>query len=65
MVGGVSAKLGINLTVHFIWNKSTEKLLYQFRQTWFANCILPSQPSPPQSGLCFLDENKDLINCDW
>ena len=51
MVGGVSAKLGINLTVHFIWNKSTEKLLYQFGQTW--SCKLhfatTTQPQPAKT----------------
>ena len=30
VVGGVSAKLGINLTVHFIRNKSGEKLFVDY-----------------------------------
>ena len=54
MGAGVSAKLGINLTVHFIWNKSTEKLLYQFGQTW--SCKLHFTTTTPAS----VDQDYDV-----
>ena len=58
MVGGVSAKLGINLTVHFIWNKSTEKLLYQFGQTW--SCKLHFTTKTSGSGY-----SRDLVKLTY